>query len=339
MLIDAESLVAIEAPAGSLGGEARLLAQRRRRRPEAASPRRAIGGRGASPAGPVHLARARPADGDLAIRWVRRSRQGWTWPSGGDTPLGEERGALPARALPGAGFERIVETRRRPSISTRAASAPRTGRRAAARSRSVQTGTFARLAAGHPHPSTDTETRHDRRQRALRACPSSCPGRRRRRSFTTRRWRWSTPRCTPRSRRGRSPIRRPTPERRAELDRRRRRDRRLGRQGRRARLLDRRRLAVRRAGSRHARPGTWMRVAGCTGPAARWSDGSLPAAALVIGGQQVVGPRLAGRAKSFWRNDNRRGSAGRDRRAHCDIKVTRPDRLTTPPFSGATAGR
>jgi len=42
------------------------------------------------PPSPVHLATAAAAGG-IAISWVRRSRQGWAWASGADTPLTEER--------------------------------------------------------------------------------------------------------------------------------------------------------------------------------------------------------------------------------------------------------
>ena len=42
------------------------------------------------PPSPVHLAAAAAA-GRIAISWVRRSRQGWAWASGADTPLTEER--------------------------------------------------------------------------------------------------------------------------------------------------------------------------------------------------------------------------------------------------------
>ena len=38
----------------------------------------------------MHLAAERVVGGDIAIRWVRRSRSGWAWVSGSDTPLGEE---------------------------------------------------------------------------------------------------------------------------------------------------------------------------------------------------------------------------------------------------------
>ncbi|HEX9932879.1 MAG TPA: hypothetical protein VGB08_08575, partial [Allosphingosinicella sp.] len=42
------------------------------------------------PPPPVHLRAAQEADGALAVSWVRRSRLGGAWASGGDAPLGEE---------------------------------------------------------------------------------------------------------------------------------------------------------------------------------------------------------------------------------------------------------
>ncbi|HEY0327056.1 MAG TPA: phage tail protein, partial [Allosphingosinicella sp.] len=42
------------------------------------------------PPAPVHVS-AVVADGGTQISWVRRSRQGWTWVSGADTPLAEEQ--------------------------------------------------------------------------------------------------------------------------------------------------------------------------------------------------------------------------------------------------------
>jgi hypothetical protein len=40
---------------------------------------------------------------------VRRSRQGWTWISGGDTPLGEESERY-RLTISGIGFQRIAES-------------------------------------------------------------------------------------------------------------------------------------------------------------------------------------------------------------------------------------
>jgi hypothetical protein len=43
------------------------------------------------PPAPVHLRAERRSNGDVALSWVRRSRIAWTWASGSETPLGEER--------------------------------------------------------------------------------------------------------------------------------------------------------------------------------------------------------------------------------------------------------
>ncbi|HVQ09377.1 MAG TPA: phage tail protein [Allosphingosinicella sp.] len=107
-LIARDALVVLEAPAGSAGGEARILASGAGD-PVAASAARAIEAAVLRPPSPVHLAARETDGGDLAFSWVRRSRQGWAWVDGADTPLGEEveRYRL---VIAGAGFERIVET-------------------------------------------------------------------------------------------------------------------------------------------------------------------------------------------------------------------------------------
>jgi hypothetical protein len=105
-LIEAESLAVIEAPPGALGGEARLIA-RGLGDPEGAAAARAVTGEALRPPSPVHLRAERLDNGDLALSWVRRSRAGWTWPSGSDTPLGEESEGY-RLTLSGAGFERSV---------------------------------------------------------------------------------------------------------------------------------------------------------------------------------------------------------------------------------------
>lgn len=43
-----------------------------------------------APPAPVHLSAVETGDGATAIAWVRRSRIGWRWADGIDTPLGEE---------------------------------------------------------------------------------------------------------------------------------------------------------------------------------------------------------------------------------------------------------
>jgi hypothetical protein len=106
-LIERESLIAIEAPAGIIGAEAKLSASGVGDM-EPAMAAAGISGESLRPPSPVHLKAERNANGDILIRWVRRSRAGWTWLSGAETPLGEEREAY-RLLLAGEGFERAIE--------------------------------------------------------------------------------------------------------------------------------------------------------------------------------------------------------------------------------------
>jgi len=106
-LIEPEALAAIEAPVAALGGEARLIGSGIGDGETGASASRAVTGEAMRPPSPVHLAAEPLPGGDLAISWVRRSRNGWVWLSGGDTPLGEESERY-RLTLSGAGFERAV---------------------------------------------------------------------------------------------------------------------------------------------------------------------------------------------------------------------------------------
>lgn len=105
-LIEAESLAAVDAPLGALGGEARLLATGLGD-PEGVPAVHEVRGEAMRPPSPVHLRARRLASGDLALSWVRRSRNGWVWLSGSDTPLGEEAEAY-RLTLAGDGFERSL---------------------------------------------------------------------------------------------------------------------------------------------------------------------------------------------------------------------------------------
>ena len=105
-LLDAESLAPIEAPLGALGGEARILATGLGD-PEGVPASRLVSGEAMRPPSPAHLRADRRPNGDLALSWVRRSRAGWVWLSGGDTPLGEETEAY-RLTLAGDGFERSL---------------------------------------------------------------------------------------------------------------------------------------------------------------------------------------------------------------------------------------
>ncbi|HEX8449226.1 MAG TPA: phage tail protein [Allosphingosinicella sp.] len=106
LLIEAESLAAVEAPPGSLGGEARLLASGLGD-PDGVLAVRTVAGESMRPPAPVHLRARRLAGGDLAIAWVRRSRSGWAWLDGSDTPLGEESESY-RLTLAGGGFAKSV---------------------------------------------------------------------------------------------------------------------------------------------------------------------------------------------------------------------------------------
>jgi hypothetical protein len=105
-LIEAESIAVVDAPLGSLGGEARLLAQGLGD-PEGVLAVRTVTGESMRPPAPVHLRAERLANGDLALSWVRRSRSGWVWLSGSDTALGEEAESY-RLTLAGPGFARSV---------------------------------------------------------------------------------------------------------------------------------------------------------------------------------------------------------------------------------------
>jgi hypothetical protein len=103
-LIEAESLATVDVPLGALGGEARLLATGLGDA-DGAPALRQVSGEAMRPPAPVHLRAERRTNGDLALSWVRRSRNGWVWLSGSDTPLGEESESY-RLTLAGAGFER-----------------------------------------------------------------------------------------------------------------------------------------------------------------------------------------------------------------------------------------
>ena len=107
-LIGAEAIVSLEAPSSAAGSEAQVLASGIGDA-QPASANRQIVGETLRPPSPVHLKAMAAANGDLLVQWVRRSRDGWTWPSGSDTPLGEELERY-RLTIAGAGRARAVET-------------------------------------------------------------------------------------------------------------------------------------------------------------------------------------------------------------------------------------
>ena len=90
VLIEQQSLAVIEPPVEALGGEARIIAQGLGDSEEGVSASAIIAGEAMRPPSPVHLAAVRAPNGDVDITWVRRSRSGWSWLDGSDTPIGEE---------------------------------------------------------------------------------------------------------------------------------------------------------------------------------------------------------------------------------------------------------
>lgn len=81
-----------------------------------------MSGEAVRPPTPVHVTAERTANGDLVISWVRRSRAGWTWLSGTDTPLGEESEVYEV-SLSGSGLTRTVTISASPFIYSAATQA------------------------------------------------------------------------------------------------------------------------------------------------------------------------------------------------------------------------
>jgi hypothetical protein len=108
-LIETVSAARIDLPQGmGAGAELRLLASGVGDE-EAAEAIAAVRGDALLPPSVVHVRSADGPDGDITIRWVRRSRRGWTWGAEAETPIGEEREAY-RMTFTAAGGSRTVET-------------------------------------------------------------------------------------------------------------------------------------------------------------------------------------------------------------------------------------
>ena len=107
VLLEQERLAPVESEAGAVGGELRMMASGLGDTDSPPLARLRIEGQALQPPSPVHLGAIRESNGDVLIGWTRRSRSGWGWPSGADTPLGEEAEAYEL-ILSGAGFERRI---------------------------------------------------------------------------------------------------------------------------------------------------------------------------------------------------------------------------------------
>lgn len=91
VLLTADTLVAAELPLAAIGGQAIILASGVGDLPDPAEAHVPVTGASLRPPSPVHLSARRQPDGQLMIRWVRRSRAGWRWIDAVETPLAEER--------------------------------------------------------------------------------------------------------------------------------------------------------------------------------------------------------------------------------------------------------
>jgi hypothetical protein len=140
-LIDPATLVVIEAPSGAIGGAARIMASGVGDLADPPVASAEVLGESLRPPSPVHLMAREHGAGDLAISWVRRSRQGWAWQSGSDTPLGEETESY-RLTISGDGFTREA-TLDAPAYLYTAAARAEDGADGAILISVVQAGTFA----------------------------------------------------------------------------------------------------------------------------------------------------------------------------------------------------
>lgn len=110
VLIDAATLATIDLPVARIGSTVRVMASGvgDTLGPVAASA--LLHGIAVRPPAPVKVAASPLPDGGVALRWTRRSRGGWRWTDGGDSPLVEEREAYRVTIAPAAGLPRFVET-------------------------------------------------------------------------------------------------------------------------------------------------------------------------------------------------------------------------------------
>jgi hypothetical protein len=108
LLIEADRVAVAELPVSAIGSTVRVLASGVGDLGGPASSDAAVNGASVLPPAPAHLRAEIAANGDVVLRWVRRSRAGWRWIDGADAPLAEEREAYRVTVTGGDG-SRIVE--------------------------------------------------------------------------------------------------------------------------------------------------------------------------------------------------------------------------------------
>lgn len=93
VVIEADRVAVAELPASALGSTVRVLASGVGDVGGPAFSDAVVSGASVLPPAPAHLAADVAANGDVVLRWVRRSRAGWRWIDGAEAPLVEEREA------------------------------------------------------------------------------------------------------------------------------------------------------------------------------------------------------------------------------------------------------
>ncbi len=106
VLLQGETLAAIDVPTGA--GQIKVMATSVG---DAVPPVQTmtITGEAVIPTTIASLRAERLFNGDTALRWIRRSRNGWQWLNGADAPLVEELERYRVELAPNAGAARIVE--------------------------------------------------------------------------------------------------------------------------------------------------------------------------------------------------------------------------------------
>jgi hypothetical protein len=106
LLVDAESIAVLEPAAGTAGGEYWVSAQGLGDEDLSIVAKASIEARALMPPSPVHLGAERLPSGDIAVSWIRRSRNGWTRLGGSDVPIVEGNEAYLV-SVSGEGFQRL----------------------------------------------------------------------------------------------------------------------------------------------------------------------------------------------------------------------------------------
>lgn len=102
VLLEADSVRAVDLPVSAIGRTARVLAVGVGDAPEGVEVSAPVTGASVAPPSPVGLQARLAEDGSTELGWTRRSRIGWRWPDGMDMPLGEEREAYRVTITAGA---------------------------------------------------------------------------------------------------------------------------------------------------------------------------------------------------------------------------------------------